>query len=100
MVPESLKVSRRSSRMEEDNSEFQCDSESDESDVEDSQKTGTRDSNAMLDTWLAELDSLTTISASYARKGITSIQKRSIHNIKCAFGEGSAWWKKMRRQIG
>lgn len=42
----------------------QADSESDESDTEEgSNKAGSRDSNALLDTWLAELDSLTTVSA-------------------------------------
>lgn len=40
-----------------------ADSESDESDTEEgSNKAGSRDSNALLDTWLAELDSLTTVS--------------------------------------
>jgi hypothetical protein len=41
------------------------DSGSDESDTEEgttsNNKAGTRDSNALLDTWLAELDSLTTV---------------------------------------
>lgn len=40
-----------------------AESESDESDTEEgSNKAGSRDSNALLDTWLAELDSLTTVS--------------------------------------
>lgn len=39
------------------------DSDSDESDTEEqNHKVGSRDSNALLDTWLAELDSLTTVS--------------------------------------
>jgi len=42
--------------------EVNYDSGSDESDTEEvSNKVGTRDSNALLDTWLAELDSLTTV---------------------------------------
>ena len=49
--------------MEMENNDVLCESESDESDSEEmTNKLGSRDSNAMLDTWLAELDSLTTVS--------------------------------------
>lgn len=45
------------------NHQDHAESESDESDTEEgSNKAGSRDSNALLDTWLAELDSLTTVS--------------------------------------
>ena len=50
--------------MEDDNNEITYESGSDESDNEEAgtnssnKSSGTRDSNAMLDTWLAELDSI------------------------------------------
>lgn len=54
--------------------EVNYDSGSDESDGEDVQKPGSRDSNVLLDTWLKELDNLTTVRGTF---NYFSVRKQS-----------------------